>query len=188
MSLDLRVTAMRMLDRWGWLIVFLATAVTWRFWPKTWRIIPHARFSVRWLMVAVLVVGLICGGFARWYTRQLWRQGLIAQLHVQQQVTDSVIHETHADIAAGGRKGFSFSTGASFGIDKWTERLDAYERLDDRRIPLIVVEVSGGCDEDVLRPITIKTAGASMDGQFLDRLIRCLRPGVAARGRPPSRR
>ena len=66
---------MRTLGTWEWLIVgFLAIAVTWRFWPKSWRFIPHVRFSVRWLMVTVLVVGLICGGFARWYAREAQRQ------------------------------------------------------------------------------------------------------------------
>src|SRR5947209_15969396 len=116
---------MRMLGIWEWLIVvFLATAMAWRFWPKSWRIIPHKRFSVRWLMVAVLVVGLTCGGFARWYARQARRQAVIAQLHVQQQVTNSVIHETRADIAAAGWKNFSFLTENSFGLDKWSERLD----------------------------------------------------------------
>jgi hypothetical protein len=37
------------------------------------------------------------------------------------------------------------------------------------------VEVSGGCDGDVLRPLTIKAAGASMEGPLLDRLIRAYR-------------
>jgi len=165
-----------MLVTWEWLIVvFLAAAVTWRFWPKSWWIIPRVQFSVRWLMVAVLVVGMICGGLARWYARQLRLPGLIAQLHVQQQVTHSVIHETRADIAAAGRRVSSLSSGSSFATDKWTEHLDASESLDGRSIPLMVVEVSGGCDGDLLRPITIKTAGASMEGQLLDRLIRAYR-------------
>ena len=126
-------------------------------------------------MVAVLVVGLICGGFSSWYARQLRRQGLIAQLHVQQQVTDSVIHQTIADIAAAPQKASSVSSGDSFGLDKWTAELDAYERLDGRRIKRIFVEVSGGRDGDVLRPITIKASGASLERQLLDRLIRAYR-------------
>jgi hypothetical protein len=126
-------------------------------------------------MVVVLVIGLICGGFARWYAQQLRRQGLIAQLHVQQQVTDSAIHQTIAgmsSISSAGRKAFTISSGDSFGHDRWTAQVDAYERLDSRRIPRIFVEVSGGCDGEVLRPITIKAAGASLEGPLLDRLIR----------------
>jgi hypothetical protein len=125
-------------------------------------------------MVAVLVVGLICGGLARWYVRHTRRQGLIAQLHVQLQVTDSVIHQSIADISSAGRN-LSFSTGDSFGHDKWTAEVDAYESPGDRRIPLILVEVTGGCDEDFLRPIVIKTSGATLEGQLLDRLIRAYR-------------
>jgi hypothetical protein len=165
-----------MMGTWEWLIiVFLAIAVAWRFWPKSWRFTPRVRFSVRWLMIAVLVVGLICGGFARWYARQARRQGLIAQLHIQQQVTNSAIHAMRADLAAAGRKDFSFLTRSAFEIDKWDEQLDAYEGQDDRRMPLIFVEVSGGCEEDLLRPITIKTSGASMEGQLLDRLTSAYR-------------
>jgi hypothetical protein len=135
------------------------------------------------MLIVVLVIGLFCGEFARWYARQLRRQGLIAQLHVQQQVTDSAIHLTIADmssISAAGRKGFSVSSGDSFGHDKWTAQVDAYEGLDGRRIPRVFVEVSGGCDRDVLRPITIKNSGAPLEGQLLDRLIRAYR----ARGWP----
>jgi hypothetical protein len=164
---------------WEWLIVvFLCTAVAWRFWPKSWRVLPGVRFSLRWLMVAVLVVGLICGGFARWHARRTHRQALIAQLHVQQQVTNSVIYQTHADLRAAGRTNLSASTENSFGPNGWIERLDAYESPDGRRMPLIVVEVSGGCDDNLLRPITIKTSGASLEGQLLDRLI----PAYRARG------
>jgi hypothetical protein len=83
--------------------VFFVAAVTWRLWPKSWRVIPHVRFSVRWLMVAVLVVGLICGGFARWYARRAQQQALIGELHVQRQVTNSIIHQTRIDITAAGR-------------------------------------------------------------------------------------
>jgi hypothetical protein len=163
-----------MLGTWEWLIaVFFVALVTWRFWPNSWRIFPRLRFSVRWLMAAVLVVGVICGGLARWYAFHLRQQGLIAQLHVQQQVTNSLVREAHADIAAAGRKNLSFLTKNSFGLDKWTEELDAYEdSLDGRRMPLISVEVSGGCDEDHLRPITIKISGASLEGRFVDRLTR----------------
>jgi hypothetical protein len=38
-------------------------------------------------------------------------------------------------------------------------------------MPLVSVEVSGGCEDELLRPITIKTSGASLEGQLLDRLI-----------------
>jgi hypothetical protein len=126
-------------------------------------------------MVAVLVVGLICGGLARRYARLLRRQDLIAQLHLQQQVTDSVIREMHGDIAAAGRKGFSYWTGDSFGLDDWATQINADDGPDGRRIPLIFVAVSGGCDEDILRPITIETAGASLEKPLIDRLIRAYR-------------
>jgi hypothetical protein len=154
-----------MLGPWEWLIaIVLATAVAWRFWPKSWRVIPGVRFPLRWLMVAVLVVGQICGGFARW-------QALIAQLHVQQQVTNLVIHQTRADIAAAGRKNFSSLTENSSSLDDWAERFEAYESSDGGRMPLIVVNVSGGCDNDHLWPITIKTSGTPLEGYLLDRLI-----------------
>jgi hypothetical protein len=166
-----------MLGTWEWLIfAALATAVIWLFWPKSWRIIPHARFSVRWLMVAVLVIGVLCGGAARWYSRELRRQSLIAQLHVQQQVTDSVMRQSRIEIIAAGRKDFSFLIQDSFELDQWTEQLDAFVSQGDRKLPLIFVEVSGGCDdEDLLRPITIKTSGASMEDSLVDRLIRAYR-------------
>jgi hypothetical protein len=127
-------------------------------------------------MVAVLVVGLIFGGFARWYARRAQRQALIAQLQVERQVTDSAISHAIADIPSTGRS-LSFSSGNTYyvGGDQWSAQLDAYESLEGRRIPLIVVEVSGGLDGDVLRPITIKVAGASLEGPLLDRLIRAYR-------------
>jgi hypothetical protein len=165
-----------MLGPWEWLIaIFLATAVVWRFWPKSWRVVPRVRFSIRWLMAAVLVVGLICGGFARWYARWAQRQALIAQLHVQQQVTGSVLSQALVDISSGRSLSFSSEDLFDSGRAEWTAQADAYERLEGRRIPLIVVKVSGGCDGGALRPITIKAAGASLEGQLLDRLIRAYR-------------
>jgi hypothetical protein len=165
-----------MLGPWEWLIALvlalvLATVVAWRFWPKSWRVIPGMRFSIRWLMVAVLVVGLICGGFARWYARRAQMQARIAQLHAQQQVTNLLIQQGQADLRAAGRKNLSYFTGNSFGPDGWTERLDAYESPDGRSRPLISIVVSGGCAEDLLQPITIRTSGAPLEGQLLDRLI-----------------
>src|SRR4051794_19439447 len=151
--MDLRIAAMRTPGTWESLIIAaLVLVVAWRFWPRSWRIIPQMRFSVRWLMVAVLAVGLTCGGFARWYARRAQRQALISRLHVQQQVTSSVIYQVHADLRAAGRENLSSSTENSFGPDGWTERLDAYESPDGRRRPLISVAVSGGCEEDLLRP------------------------------------
>ena len=147
-----------------------------RLWPKPRRFIPRVRFSVRGLLVGVLVAGLICGGFARWYARRAQRQALIAQLQVQRQVTGSAksgISEAIADLIDAGRS-LSFTSDDTFDPDRdqWTAQLDAYEVRDGRRIPLIVVEVSGGREGDALRPITIKAAGASLEGPFLDRLIR----------------
>src|SRR4051794_40079199 len=175
-----------MLGTWEWLIVvFLATAATWRFWPKSWRIIPHVRFSVRGLMVAVLVVGLICGGFAHWYARRARRQALIAQLHVQQQVTDSVIHQAIVDISVAGRGAFSVSSGDSFGHDEWTAEVDARESPGGGTIPRLLGGVSGGGEGDVPRPTTIKAAGASRKGPLLDRLPRPSRAGGGRHGVAP---
>jgi hypothetical protein len=136
--------------------------------------ITGTRFSIRWLMVVVLVAGLVCGLFARWYSRELRRQALVPQLHVQQQVTDLVIHEIDAEFAAN-RKALSVWSGDAFGNDMWTAQLNAYESQDGRKKPRVSVAVSGGCDGDVLRPITIKTVGASMEGPVLDRLITAYR-------------
>jgi hypothetical protein len=150
--------------------------------PKPRRFITRVRFSVRWLMVAVLVAGLICGAFADWRTRQLRRQRLIAQLGVQRQVTDSVIHQTIADIFKTRRPTgsavpltFDVSRRDSFGPDKWRAQVDAFELLDGRKISQLLVEVSGGCDGDTLWPITLKVSGASMDAQLLDELRRAYR-------------
>lgn len=99
------------------------------------------RFTIRRLMVVVLVVGLICGAFAQWYARQLRRQGLIAQLHVQQQVTDSVIHPAIANLSTTGPKPLTISSGDSFGHEMWTAQVDAYAVLGGRRVTEILVEI-----------------------------------------------
>src|SRR5262249_56063454 len=119
-------------------------------------------FSVRGLLGGVRGAGLVCGGFARWYARRAQRQALIAQLQAQRQVTGSAksrISEAIADLIDAGRS-LSFTCDDTFDPDRdqWTAQLDAYEVRDGRRIPLIVVEVSGGRDGHALPAITIKAA------------------------------
>ena len=144
------------------------------FWPKSRRLVSRMRFSIRWLIVAVLVTGLTCGGLIRWYIQQRWRQGLVAHLHVQQQVTNSVIYEALADVRADHSavwRNLAVSTSDEFSRDKWTVEVEAHETLDGQRMPRIHLQVSGGCDDDVLRHIAIKASGASVEGQLVDRLV-----------------
>jgi hypothetical protein len=49
--------------------------------------------------------------------------------------------------------------------------MDAHETLDGKSIRLIGLDESGGCDDDGVRHITIKTAGAPLEGPLVDRLI-----------------
>jgi hypothetical protein len=134
------------------------------------------RFSVRWLIVTVLVVGLICGVVARWRGREARRQALIAHLHVQQQLTNSMTQPVaNAVLRAAGHKNFVYSTDSSFSDGSWTERLNAYDVTNDGWKFLISVQVTGGCQDDVLQPITIKTSGGSMGGQLVDRMVRTYR-------------
>ncbi len=164
---------MAMLGTSEWLILgVVAFALAWRFWPKSWPIALRPRFSLRWLLVAVLVIGLICGGLARWYAREARRRALLAELRTQQELTTSVIHQTRHDLEAAGRKEVSFRTEDSFGPDEWRELIETCESPDGRHMRSIIVEASGGCDQGILRPITIRISEAPQKGLFLDRLIR----------------
>jgi hypothetical protein len=141
-----------------------------RRWSKPWRFIFPRRFSLRVLMAAVLVVGLICGGIAHWRARQFRRQVLIVQLHIQEQVTDAALNQARNEMFHLCRNHTS-SSGHTWGYDRWALRAGGGETVDGERIPWINIEVEGRCDGDVLRPLVIFAAGFPKEGPLIDRLI-----------------
>jgi hypothetical protein len=139
------------------------------------RFVFPRRFSLRVLMAAVLVAWLICGGAARWRARQLRRPALIAQMHVQEQVTDEALRQATNEVFPL-RPNRAGSHGRTYGYDRWAVWAGAYETVDDERVPWIEVEVEGRWD----RPLVIFAAGFPKEGPLIDRLAREYR----ARGWP----
>jgi hypothetical protein len=136
---------------------------------------PRVRFTVRALMLAVLLVGLLCGGLARWNARRLRQQALMAEMRSQQQATSGTSAQARADLKAAGRTNYSYLTSNSWSLGEWTDRVDAYQASRDGNLPLIVVNLTGGCDDEHLLLIIIRTSGAPLDGPLLDRLTRLYR-------------
>lgn len=138
------------------------------------------RLRIRTLMIVVLVVGLLCGSVARWRAREVRREQLLAELRVQEQVTNSALRQIVAEINYPAREGFSCSTANSFNYRAWSSEVEAHETAGRDSTPLLYVEVSGGCDDESLRPIVISTSGASLDEELATRLVQAF----VARGWP----
>src|SRR5689334_1249269 len=81
-------------------VVLLVAVSAWRLRPRPSGPGSRVRFSLRWLMAAVLVVGLLCGELVRWRALEARRRELLDQLHLQAQVTSSAISESRAEIVA----------------------------------------------------------------------------------------
>src|SRR4051794_15401008 len=99
------------------------------------------RFTIRRIMIAVLVIALACGWLARWNARRHRRKALEAEGSAQSQVTTAVFRAVLAEFGTGGRQS---KESGNFAISpdgvRWDKRLKVWDGIDIRQAPVIDVE------------------------------------------------
>jgi hypothetical protein len=147
---------------------------------------PSARF--RWrlstVMFAVLVVGVALGLAARWYRQRIEREASLAEMMLQNSVTDTELSLAQSALAASRVSQAGFATTARGGsvsgwtssrrsITSWITSLGlSYSQPGSGTVGL-KFEVSGGLRGTNLEPITIEVTGPEALGKpVVDRLKR----------------
>jgi hypothetical protein len=125
--------------------------------------LPRVRFTIRWMMIAVLLVALSCAWLAR---RLHWRDPL-AEARAQIDVTTEVMSGPILEPRSHGICEGAFREPSS-GCARWFRTYKG-ERLSDSA-RLIDVEVSGGCDGTELESITIKDHGGTRNARLIGAL------------------
>lgn len=134
------------------------------------------RFSVRWLMLFVCVVALLCTYLAAWQASRIGGQAVQDVARRQNDVTSSVLSDvTSKDTGFQGQCAESGgSTPSSTGVG-WFRALKIWEGSDVRQTPMIDLVVSGGYDGSKLRPIRIKFRGDRGRTESLEALTQAYR-------------
>jgi hypothetical protein len=121
----------------------------------------RVRFTIRRMMIVVLVVALACG----WVARQPRRQGLLAAARAQVEVTnDFISKQAFSGPNSEGHSHVEFLDSSPDRL-RWVWRYRAWSNSDGAR--LIDVEVAGGFDGSDLGPIVIKDRGGTRNARTI---------------------
>jgi hypothetical protein len=118
-------------------------------------------------MVAILMVGLVCGLLAYWRDQERRRELMAAEVRLQDAVTTSVLKDFEREAQASATRG---SKGAGSSDIRWNVQVQMLSGYQPATHELIDLEIRGGSEHFRLKPIVIEDRVAEFNPRIVERL------------------